>query len=365
MRNPLFIHPPLSRPILGAVAVVWTLSLSGCFQNPFQPEIPVKEPPLIPAPPASEASAIKEQTPLYVGTYADIAKLREQGSTRNPTLIPAVNQAIRLGVLKPVSPLDQFHPEKPIDLKTFRTWATAFQAAQAGVPIPQETANPLSITPPSAVNGKTDDLSSPMNPQQLELIAPDMQLGTHRIADSENLSREALCSLGVFLAKKYTDALSLSPQAVEGMTPGATDTNGDEALSLFKDYAAISAWAKPFVAVAYRDALLQKAFQLNTNQLTVEDGFKPTQPATRAEAIILLHVIFGNVSTPVPAHPEAASVPTSINTANGMKGSYNPPGLTTGSQTTGKPPLPLASQQTTQQTTLQGSQRFQKTVVAD
>ncbi len=347
------------------MAILGTLLLSGCLQNPFQREKPVKEPPLIPAPPAAEVSSDQGQLPLFVGTYADIARLREQGGTRNPALFPAVSQAIGLGVLKPAGPLDQFYPEKPIDLKTFRTWATAFQAAQAGVPIPQDGNSPVISQPaPTKINGKADDLSSPMNPQQLELIAPDMQLGTHRIADTETLSRETLCSLGVFLAKKYTDALSLSPQAVEGMTPGATDTNGDEALSLFKDYAAISAWAKPFVAVAYRDALLQKAFHVNANQLTVEDGFKPTRPATRAEAIILLHVIFGSVNTPAPPSPETRDVPDILNGPTGLKGSYSPSESTAPRQADTKAPLPLASQQTTQQTTPQGTRRFQKSLLA-
>ncbi len=363
MRNPLFIHPPLSRPILGAVAVLWTLSLSGCF-NPFQQDKPVQEPPLIPAPPTVETHHQTGRPSLYVGTYADIAKLREQGGAINPLLFNAVSQAIGIGVLKPNGPLDQFHPEQPIAMREFRTWATAFQAAQAGVPIPQDTANPLSTTPTPPNKEKADDLSSPMNPQKLDLIAPDMQLGTHRFADTDRLSREALCSLGVFLAKQYTDALSLSPQAVEGMTPGATDTNGDEALSMFKDYAAISAWAKPFVAVAYRDALLQKAFHLNTNQLTIEDGFKPTQPATRAEAIVLLHVLFGSVNTPAPPNPETPEAAIPATHVTGMKGTYTPPGLPATEQAASKAPLPLASQQTVQQSGPQGSQRFQETVVA-
>ncbi len=353
------IHPFVS----GLVLILGMLSLAGCF-NPFQQDKPVKEPPLIPAPPAAEVSSGKGQPPLFVGTYADIAKLREQGGAMNPLLFTAVSQAIRIGALKPNGPLDQFHPEKPIDLKLFRAWATAFQAAEAGVPIPPDGGNPVIVTPTPPSNGKVDDLSSPMNPQKLELIAPDMQLGTHRIADADKLSREALCSLGIFLAKKYTEALSLSPQALEAMTPGATETNGDEALSLFKDYAAISAWAKPFVAIAYRDALLQKAFHLNTNQLTIEEGFKPTQQATRAEAIVLLHVIFGNVNSPAPSSPETPDAPNTLKRPTGMKGTYSPSESTSTGQAASKAPLPLASQQTVQQIGPQGSQRFQKSVAA-
>lgn len=344
--------------------------MSGCFQNPFQQDQPVQEPPLIPAPPVTPTQNQAGHPSVYVGTYADMAKLREQGVAVNPLLLKAVSQSIAIGVLKPNGPLDQFHPEQPITLREFRTWATAFQAAEAGVPIPEESTPSLAssqIALPSKRNEKiasqqanADPLSSPMNPQKLELIAPDMQLGTHRLADSENLSREALCSLGVFLAKKYTDALSLSPQAIEGMTPSASETNADEAFSLFKDFAAISAWAKPFVAVAYRESLLQKAFNMNANQLTIEDGFKPTQTATRAEAIVLLHVLFGHVATPGPTSLKTSHLRTLINATNGMKGSYTPLGLTTNS----KASLPLASLQTVQQSGPQGSQRFQKSVVA-
>jgi hypothetical protein len=140
-----------------------------------------------------------------------------------------------------------------------------------------------------------------MNPDNLMILPSEMQWDDHRLTEIHPVTREELCALYVFLTRQEAAARSLSTDAIESATPGQTQTdadslNLDEALSQFKDWAAIGPWARRYIAIAYRDGLLQRIFGLTPNRLTVDEGFHPQQPLTREEAIVFLHTLYGHTA---------------------------------------------------------------------
>ncbi len=325
-----------SNRIAMALAMTALWFLSGCSQFNQQPEAKIQEPPFIPAPEATTGPLPEKGVPaLFVGAFADLIEYGDQ-SKHNPRLTEAVSHAIRIGVLKPTGVQDRFNPDNPINYTEFREWATAYQTAAAANGMPLDKSDTGIITPAKAEKkeprelaskvSRPDALSSPMNPAKLMMLPTQMRWGSHELAPNRPLTREELCGLYVFLAHKTDAAMAMSPDDLESATPGNNSINADEAFGMFKDFQTLSPWAKPYIALAYRDMVLQKVFNLSANHLTIETGFSPNEAITREQAIILLNQVYGFVKNPAPPPPKTPPTETlpgkPIN--SGMKGKYAP-----------------------------------------
>lgn len=328
-----FLKPcwPHTRPIMRLSGLLMLITcLSGCF-GWMPKEEPIQEPPFIPAPEAVAPKPVQTEIPVaYVGAYADLMEMSDRGQ-HHPDLTEAVAHAIRIGVLKPAGIEERFNPDAPIRFAEFRQWALAYQSAAAGVaemkpaPLKESKMQPRELT---TVVNRPDSLDSPMNPAKLMILPEDMRWGSHGVDSSRPLTREELCALYVTLVRKAETAQALTMDAIEAAAPGKDGLNADEALSQFKDYQTIDEWAKPYVAVAYRDGVLQKAFRLNANRLTIEEGFHPTAPVTREAAILLLHSLFAYVKSPAPVVKGGAMMTFPAKGPSvgepGMKSGYRP-----------------------------------------
>ncbi len=308
------------------------LLFSGCFgQNPKA--VSIQEPPYIPALPSAAEQEVAHDIPVEnIQVFADLLEFSDE-SRRHPQLREAVSHAITLGVLKPTSLQSRFDPDRTISYGEFRTWTLAYQSVLTGygmVTTPDKSSKPSSSG--SSGNPQTIPASTPlnpMNPTNLMLLPSEMAWGDHKLADSSPLSRQELCALYIFLSGKENQARKLKPEAVEAMTPSGDALNIDEAFSQFKDYAAISPWARPMVALAYKDGLLQKLYGLTPNQLTIDNGFSPTKEASRENAIVLLHQLYGHLkpvaTPPVPPKSQTAkpgpaqNTPTAVPTSTPVK----------------------------------------------
>lgn len=363
--------PSISRLLLTIAGVAGCVTLlAGCFGN-SQSVDEIKEPPFVPAVEAPLTDSKQSEIPaLYVGAYADLMDYGDQ-TRHSPRLLEAVAQAIRIGVLKPDGVQDKFNPENPITFNEFRQWATAYQTAAAGALRLKPTesdpkTSAMGINQPkelAPMARQPDELASPMNPARLMMMPADLSLGLHELAKNRPLNREELCALYVFLAHKQDLASALTVDAVESSTPGGNTLQADEALSMFKDYPAISDWAKPYVAIAYRDAILQKAFNLTGTQLTIDQGFDPSAEVSREEAILVLNHLYGYVKNPAPRHNQEKEASNIDNRASdpGLRGHYKPQETLTrpraaDSTTPGKTePHPLKSLKTVQESGSEGS----------
>lgn len=273
--------------------------LSGCGNQPAPTE-KVLEPPYVPAPPvAAKPAQGDESVPEGIHVYADLLELND-GSRRHPRLYEAVSRAIRLGVLKPGRLDERFEPERPLSYREFRQWALAYQSLQAQTMSPNE---PKQLNPETPAR-KLEKLSTPMSVQKLSLLPERMVWDNAAIDESRTVDRETLCALAVYLGGQEAQARALTREDIEATTPGGDKQNTEEALSQFRDYASISPWARRYVALAYRDRLLQKTFRKTVNDLTVDEGFSPNKPVSREEGIVLLDRVFANL----PAYPKRAQV---------------------------------------------------------
>lgn len=288
------------------VTLACCLALSGCQFLPSAHLEEVRQPPLIPEPATTDISpdAAQSGKTTFIGVYADLSEL-EDASHYHPMLKEAVRQALQSGILKPASLQERFDPGRPIGFGEFRRWALAYQSVISG-------AGMMPVETPSNTDKPVKELASfskmpggelnPMSPQTLMVLPASMSWENHTLSESRPLTRQELCALYVFLSQQDMKARALTMEQIESANPhhpnGIADDMGmDEALSQFKDYTGIAPWAKRYVALSYQDGMLQKTFRLTPNQLTVDTGFAPTREVTRAEALMLLHSLYGNALT--------------------------------------------------------------------
>lgn len=276
------------------MAVFLLGSLSGCWKPAVHTES-VAEPPLIPAPPSAEevANAVPA---MDVQAYADLLEL-ENDRRYPPGLVEAVTHAIQLGVLKPTNLQERFEPDRPLTYGEFRQWALAYQTALYGYQaLPSAEALAEAKLPSTNVK---PDLTGPMSPEKLFILPEKLDAGSQVIQPNQALSREALCHLYFLLTKQQARLRNLSLADIEGAFPNTQGNGAEESLSQFKDYTVISPWARPSVAMFYQSGQLQQLFRQTISQLTIDDGFGPKKPVNRAEAIVLLHWVYGKITPTV------------------------------------------------------------------
>jgi hypothetical protein len=347
------------------------LPLTGCHGN-VQSSEKINEPPLIPNLEAPMPPPKEDEIPaLYIGAYADLMDYGDQ-TRHNPKLVEAVSHAIQLGVLKPSGVHDRFNPDYPISFSEFRQWAIAFQAAESAATqqpshhstLPDQKAlknAPKALLVPVAA--QPEELTSPMNPAKLTILPTHLQFGNHVLESNRPLNREELCALYVYLSQKQQQASALTPHQIENTAPGSETMPSDETFSMFKDYTATSDWAKPYVAIAYQNGILQKVFNLGGTQLTIDQGFNPLGTIHREEAILLLNQVFGHVKTALPKANPAQKEPKqdSVSGDPGMRGHYMP------EKTINQPkaPQPLESLEIVREKGPNGSRNFQRTERAE
>lgn len=291
-----------------------SMLLSGCQLLQSAPTEEIRQPPLIPEPVGSQpvTSDVPASQPTFIGTYADLSEL-DDASQYHPQLKAAVSQALQLGVLKPMNPEERFEPQRPVHFGEFRQWTLAYQSAISGKSAkPKETNLPpakelVNFSQPPAPDG-----INPMDPQNLMVLPSSVSWAGHTLTESRSLTRQELCALYVFLTRQESKAQALTAEQIEASHPGQSkmggeDINQDEALAQFTDYQGISRWAKRYVALAYRDGVLQQVFRLTPPQLTVDTGFSPTREVSREEAIILLNQLYGRAK-PVKNNPTAEPI---------------------------------------------------------
>lgn len=314
-------------PLLSALPLLALVLLAGCFGKP-QLSQKVQEPPYVPAPVATEsASGVLIEMPVTdVRVYADMALLEDR--SRYPaSLRDAVSRGIAIGVLRPTRLDETFDPDRPLTYGEFRAWTLAYQSALLGygmVPtggaemptLPQANAKPGEARSKEAGSKEIDalkagmkKLTSPMSPEKLMVLPVEMGWEGHMLAEKRPLTREELCALYVFLSKQEDKARALSREEIEGMNPSGDAMNMDESLSQFKDYTALGQWSQKYVALAYKDGLLQNLFRLTPNRLTVDDGFSPSRPVSRADGMVLLHHLYGRLPVQT-AQTDVVSKPT-------------------------------------------------------
>jgi hypothetical protein len=303
-----------------------SLLLSGCGGS-IVPHEKIKEPPYVPALAEHSVTPTQENNGvgLSTGFYADLMD-DQAAASWHPKLKDAVNQAVRLGILRPQGFQENFDPDRAITYGEFRGWVIDYQkvlsagqndASKASPPLPQsEIDTPATVTPPAASAGES--LDSPMNPDKLLIPPSDMGWQGHQLAENAFLTREALCALYAFLKQKNGKAAQLTPEAIEAMMPPGQAEHGDETLGQFKDYANISDWAKRYVALAYQEKLLQEVFRLNPSRLTVDEGLLPQKALTRGDAMVFLNWLYGKKAATInpknlprlePGDPASALTP--------------------------------------------------------
>lgn len=265
-------------------------------------------PPYITAPPeptvvASDESALAEN--LSTGFYADILDAGNAAQF-HPQLKEAVNQAIRLGILKPVGFQERFNPERSITYGEFRSWIVEYQrviaedemqtSLQPGGTDKKGATNMPTVSAASAsssVPPVVDRLDSPMNPAKLFIPPSTFAWAGHQLVENTTMTREELCAIYTFLSHQDEKAGQLTGEAIERMAPSGAASNAEDTLGQFKDYNNISEWARRYVAIAYQNQLLKNLFQLTPNRLIIDEGFLPQHTVNRGEALVLLQQLYG------------------------------------------------------------------------
>jgi hypothetical protein len=272
--------------------------LSGCAGMRKTVSHPV-EPPYIPDPPSISGTLVPVELPSVsenIRNYADLLHLDED-SPYLPRLQSAVAHAITLGVLKPGSPTEKFDPERPVTYGEFRSWTLAYQSAVSGIGMmPTEGASLSDVEEMTALKtqvaaGASPDLAKIR--ERIKILPDKLGWGGHALVAANPLSREEFCALAAYLNGRDQEATALDKKKIDAMAPGGDGSTPDEAFRSFTDYAKVSAWAKPFVAMAYRDGFLRQAFALMPNTLTIEPGFQPQKAVTRRQAMLLLDDLYG------------------------------------------------------------------------
>ncbi len=340
------------------LAFSFPLLLSGCPLSGGHPGESVKEPPYIPIPPAvTEAEknrAANEFTRGYrAGTYNDLLDV-ETANRINPQLMPAVSQAIHLGILRPANILEKFNPERSVSYGEFRDWLTRYQqllaAASASTTI---TPGGILQTPPAEAPAqdalpKVPQLSKTAQPissidASIPRIPPStMTLGGHTLSSGVFLTREDAAGLYLYLTRQEPRASAMSEQSIRSFAPSDGDADVGETFEQFKDFGSISLGALRAVGFAYRDKMLQGVFQLFPNRLIIETGMQPQSAFTRGDAIVFLYWLYGQAaSTIVPK-----DLPPELPALSVSAPAQTQPPLTPASKPTTTPILPPAPEAT-------------------
>jgi hypothetical protein len=265
------------------------LSLPGRILSrlwPTPPQAAIKEPPHIPPLPPQAAEdparlSDEERKKRETGFYSDLPAPPEIPTRSILPLRDALIQAIRFGILRPVGPQDRFGPERSITYGEARGWIMAYQALLAeAVPIEPD--------------GKVSRWWRP--------IPPEMLWGEHRLPENVTPTREEMYALYAVLSGQEEVALNLNPDAIEAMIPADGEPGVEDALKDVKDYADISPWARPYVAIAYRDRLPQAVFGLTSARLTLTEGLSPRRNVTRGDVILMLHHLYGTALARLNPH---------------------------------------------------------------
>jgi len=238
------------------------------------------------------------QQETHVANYADSTDIQNF----SPNLMQAVTKALRLSVLKPATPESRFEPDRPIAYGEFRQWANDYQNA---INTAQHQGSATAFSPDSPPSPAGPMTPPPSMSVTATWLPSEMLWGNHGVREQTILTRETLCALAVFLSGQDNKARKLSQAQIAKAQPNSgqagTDPNDtgntDGTLDQFPDYAKISPWALRYVALAYQNDWLVSAFNLSSANIIAGDGFQPTQPVTRGEALLLLDQLFGNQQT--------------------------------------------------------------------
>lgn len=103
------------------------------------------------------------------------------------------------------------------------------------------------------------------------------------------ISRQELCLLYARLIHQESLIASTTEADWQEWTPPQADPL--QTLDEAADYNQIAPWAKPAVALAYRNGVLQQVFNASPQSLS-QRGFLPTRPVTTAEALLFLETVF-------------------------------------------------------------------------
>lgn len=319
----------LQTPYIPAVLLLLFLlpALSGCFEEKKE-QAKVVQPPYVPElPEPPSASDTRPPNLTDIRAYADLMEMGDPGR-HHPRLVDAIANAIRAGVLKPASLDDRFEPDANITYGEFRDWTLNWQNALAdsGYGIRMNDGGNLQKpryrkggAPRELTAYRRDALSSPMNPEKLMILPESMAWEEQTMDANAPLTRETLCALYVFLSQQEEKARALSSEKIENMTPGDGAIQAEESLMQFKDYEAISPAARRYVAIAYKDRVVQKVFRLTPDKLAIDEGFNPRMEASREDAILLLDHLYGRyrvtgkqprtLEAVAPTSPAAAATP--------------------------------------------------------
>lgn len=250
------------------------------------PVVTIKEPPHIPPlpPQAAEDPARmndEERKKRETGFYSDLPAPPDIPNRAALPLRDALIQAIRFGVLRPIGPQDRFSPERAITYGEARGWIMAYQGL-------------LAEAVPLEPDGNVSRWWRP--------IPPEMLWGEHRLPENVVPTREEMYALYAVLSGQEEAALSLTPEAIETMIPAEGEPGVDDALKDIKDYVDISAWARPYVAIAYKDKLPQNVFGLTSARLTLTEGLSPQRNVTRGDVILMLYRLYGTALARLNPH---------------------------------------------------------------
>lgn len=194
----------------------------------------------------------------------------------NPALKRALTLAMQRGVIASNASAEEMGLENPVTRGEFALWLAGFRGLE-----PKGSAFPsYSDVPKSHPQFEAIEAVSSAG-----LIQGVKRGGNMLFNPSERLTRETFCALYVAMIKANRDSYKLDD--FEQMKP-VNVKGSKQNFEHFTDYSAITPTYRHDVALAYRDKVLSKAFNLTPAQLTSSVAFRPHKPMTRMEALLFL-----------------------------------------------------------------------------
>ncbi len=264
--NPFGIRPLFSLVLLGGL-----IFFVSCSEKTQKEMTEIAPPPSIPVPPnmLTSRKAFSSFSPSEESLKATAVTFN------SPALKKALAFAREQGLLSIEGlKIEELKLDEPITRGEFAVWLAGFRKLPLQEPgFPRYTDVPK--THPYYIAIETVSAA--------RLLKGNTLKGEAWFHPSEKIARDAFCDLYITLNKIETRRYKLDD--FNQMHP-ATAKGPLYNFERFVDFDVIAPASRNHVALAYRDNLLEDAFQLSPEQLVSGGGFQPRRWVTRQEALL-------------------------------------------------------------------------------